>query len=404
MKKAITRLLPGGILLLAAAMLAHSAPLRDSLPPLLPVYFYVVFGGGLLLAWRFDRSRLVLALLVLALADRALLHFAAGAARTTEVGRTVFNATALLLPLNLAAFSWLSERGLLTARGRWKLGLLLLQVLATLAVASRPELAAVADALDYPLVESAPLRAIRLPQPALLAFGLAFVLVTTRFVRHPNALESGSVWALVAAFVAVTTGPGGLVSTLYLTTAGLILLISLIETSHGMAYGDELTALPGRRALNEALLKLGDRYAIAMVDIDHFKRFNDEHGHDVGDQLLRMVGSRLAQVGGGGKPFRYGGEEFAVIFPGKSVDDTIPHLEALRKTVASFAFTVRGRRRPREKPPAPRASAGRRQAFVTISIGIAETDRRHSTPEQVIEAADAALYRAKRAGRNRLSA
>ena len=169
-----------------------------------------------------------------------------------------------------------------------------------------------------------------------------------------------------------------------------------------MAYGDELTGLPGRRTLNEALLKLGGRYAIAMVDIDHFKRFNDEHGHDVGDELLRMVGGRLAAIGGGGKAYRYGGEEFAVLFPSKAVEDIVPYLEALRVGISVSAFTVRGRRRPREKPDRPRAGAGRKKVSVTVSIGVAEASRQHPTPERVIEAADAALYRAKKAGRNRL--
>lgn len=401
-KNALARLLPGGVVLLAATFLPQVAALRESLPALLPIYFSVVFGGGILLAWRFDRSRLVLALLVLALADRALLHFAAGDARTTDIGRIVFNAVSLLLPVNLAALSWLAERGLLTARGRVKLMVLALQVLGVTLV-SRSELASVAAWLDHAFVEAAFPRTIAIPQPALLAFGLAFVLVASRFLRHPTVLESGSVWTLVAAFLALGTGPVGVVSTLYLTTAGLILVVSLVETSHGMAYSDELTGLPGRRALNEALLKLGDRYTIAMVDIDHFKRFNDEHGHDVGDQLLRWIGARLATVGGGGKPFRYGGEEFAVILPGKSVADAMPHLEALRTSIYDSAFTVRGRRRPREKPPRPRTSRGKKKAVVTVSIGVADSDRHDSTPDKVIEAADTALYRAKRAGRNRVS-
>ena len=64
-------------------------------------------------------------------------------------------------------------------------------------------------------------------------------------------------------------------ASVYLATGGLVLVVALVETSHRMVYVDELTGLPGRRALNDALLSLGERYAIAMVDIDHFKRFND---------------------------------------------------------------------------------------------------------------------------------
>ncbi|MFQ5896888.1 MAG: diguanylate cyclase [Candidatus Methylomirabilia bacterium] len=401
MTKAVIRLVPGGVLLLGATVLVHVAGLRESASMLLPVYPYVVFGGGILLAWRFGRSRLVLALLVLALADGALFHFAAGDARTTGIGRALFNTVALLLPIDLAALSWMSERGLLTAQGRRNLSFLVVQ-LPLVALISRPGLASVAAWLEPRFVEAAFLRSIALPQPALLAFGVAFMLVTMRFARYPNAIESGSVWALVATFLALIIGPVGFVSTVYLTTAGLILAVSLVETFHGMAYGDELTGLPGRRALNEALRKIGDRYTIAMVDIDHFKRFNDAHGHDVGDELLRMVASRLGNVGHGGKCFRCGGEEFAVLFPGKSVADAVPHLEALRKAVEASVFTVRGRFRPRKKPQKLRASAGRGKAFVTVSIGVAEAGRRNSTPEGVIKAADAALYRAKRAGRNRV--
>ncbi|MBI3031667.1 MAG: hypothetical protein HYY64_19365, partial [Candidatus Rokubacteria bacterium] len=212
MKRALARLLPGGVLLVAATIMSSHAAFRDSLPAFLPVYFYGVFGVGLLLAWRFDRSRLVLALLVLALADRGLLYGSPPVAR----------AVALLLPLDLAALSWLSERGLLTPRGRVKLMVLLLQA-AVVVLISRPELAPAAAWLDYVFVESAWLRALGLPQPALLAFVLAFGLVAARFIRHPTVLESGSVWALVAALLALLAGEAGPAPTIYFATAALIL-------------------------------------------------------------------------------------------------------------------------------------------------------------------------------------
>ena len=76
-----------------------------------------------------------------------------------------------------------------------------------------------------------------------------------------------------------------------------------------MAYHDELTGLPGRRALNEALLRVGSRYAVAMVDVDHFKHFNDAYGHEVGDQVLRMVAAQLDRGGGGGFSLHRGAPE-----------------------------------------------------------------------------------------------
>ena len=79
-----------------------------------------------------------------------------------------------------------------------------------------------------------------------------------------------------------------------------------------------------------------------VVDIDHFKSFNDTYGHDIGDHVLRMVAGKLAQVTGGGAAYRVGGEEFTVLFQGKGVHEVVPHLEILRTTIESSNFSVRG--------------------------------------------------------------
>src|SRR2546425_11843662 len=150
-----------------------------------------------------------------------------------------------------------------------------------------------------------------------------------------------------------------------------MLVVSLIETSHHMAYDDPLTGLPGRRALDEALVRLGGRYAIAMVDIDHFKRFNDEHGHDAGDQLLRMLATKLSQIEGGGRPFRYGGEEFAGLFPGPAGEAALPHIESLRHTVGRAPFTVRGRGRTRTQPTTPPPPVPRRRLALPLALSAA---------------------------------
>jgi GGDEF domain-containing protein len=141
-----------------------------------------------------------------------------------------------------------------------------------------------------------------------------------------------------------------------------------------------------------------------MLDIDHFKKFNDRHGHDVGDQVLRMVASRLARVTGGGKAFRYGGEEFTVIFPGRHADDALVHLEELRKEVSRAEFVIRSRMRPRRRPKSPRSRrAAPQRVSVTISIGAAWPGAHATTTDEVLKAADKALYRAKKQGRNRVS-
>jgi GGDEF domain-containing protein len=84
-----------------------------------------------------------------------------------------------------------------------------------------------------------------------------------------------------------------------------------------------------------------------MVDVDHFKKFNDTFGHDTGDQVLRMVAARLAQATGGGKAFRCGGEEFAVLFAGKSAKEAYAHAEGLRQSIEEATFVVRSPARVR---------------------------------------------------------
>ncbi|MFQ5988768.1 MAG: diguanylate cyclase [Candidatus Methylomirabilales bacterium] len=395
-------IVPGGLLLAATVAFLHWVASPGLLSTLVRVYPYAVYGAGLLLGWRFRRSRLLFAILLLAVVDRGLLHFAFTPPPTGAQGRIVFNAAGVLLPLNLAILSLVSERGLFTPRGLWRLGILLVQPF-LVAFLCQPAQASVAALLEHPLIGIAVMPGLRVTQPVLFAFAGAFLVVTTRFIRHPHGMASAFVWALTAAFLALNASSIGPVSTIYFATAGLILVISVIETSYSMAYRDELTGLPARRALNEALPKLGSQYTVAMLDIDRFKKFNDQYGHDAGDQLLRMVASKLAKASGGGKAFRYGGEEFAMLFPGMSVQDAIPRLQELRKIVEMTGFTLRESDRPRKKPKELKSNNSRRKTLsVTISIGVAERTEEHPHPEAVIEAADQALYRAKRAGRNRL--
>ena len=182
--------------------------------------------------------------------------------------------------------------------------------------------------------------------------------------------------------------------------AGLIVILSLLETAYSMAYHDELTGLPARRSLNTALHNLGRRYTIAMLDIDFFKKFNDRYGHDVGDQVLCMVATHISRVGGGGRPFRYGGEEFTVIFPGKSKIQARPYLESLRRSIADAEFKVRGKDRPKKTPKTKRRVFNPKNVSVTISIGTAEPLSAFNNPAEVLKSADKALYQAKKKGRN----
>jgi len=191
-----------------------------------------------------------------------------------------------------------------------------------------------------------------------------------------------------------------------MTAAIVILAFGLLQDSYRMAFRDELTGLPARRALQHKLNTLGNDYTIAMLDVDHFKQFNDTHGHDVGDQVLKMVASQLEYVNGGGTAYRYGGEEFTIVFPRRNIKQCIPHLTEVRENIENYTMRIRGRERPR-KADKGRNKRGRSQpgkrVNVTISIGVAERNDRLTTTRQVMEAADKALYRAKEKGRNQIS-
>lgn len=390
-------LLPGALLFLAV-LLTLQRDLSQWLPLLSQVLPYTVFGTALFLGWRFEKSRLIFAALLFALAERTLLHYGS---RPDFLGRIVFDAVAVLLPLNLALVAFYQERGLLTLRGLSRLGLILLQPL-LVALLIHYERFDWLGLFDATLFSELTALETRLTQPAVLSFGIALLATAVHGLRSRGTLEYGFFWALLTTLLTLATAQPGPRNTLYLGMALLILVVAVVELSYRMAYRDELTGLPARRALNQLMLKLGSRYSIAMLDIDFFKKFNDRYGHDVGDQVLRMVAAQVGGVTGGGKSFRYGGEEFTVVFPGKRLEDVLPHLEKLRQRVQAAEFLIRDeKKRPASKPAKKaRGSSTNKRVAVTISIGVAERSERAASPDEVITAADKALYKAKEAGRN----
>jgi diguanylate cyclase (GGDEF)-like protein len=416
---------PGGLLLALAAALVGSS-LFVQVAPSVAFYYVGAFAAGLVLAWRFNSSRILFSLLTLLLAHRAVDFFAAGQPHIGP-GRTAIALAALLLPLNFIIFAQMRERGLVIAGIAPRFGLLFLESV-VFAIACRPENS---PATRHP-AESA------IPPWILLSFIAAIAFFIYRFFQTSKPIEPGFVWSTTAAFVWLQFSPLGKMSDAYVATAALILAASLIETSYVLAYHDELTGIRGRRAFNESLLSLDQQYSIAIVDIDHFKKFNDTYGHDVGDQVLCMVAARLSEVAGDGQAFRCGGEEFAIVFRNTSAKEAFDHLEALRQIIEKSSFHVRGADRragkiaeaasdrrtggPDRRKSASRKSATKKSApapasaipqpssdrlspdhlSVTVSIGVAETSTRNRQPEQVIQAADQALYRAKHKGRNRV--
>jgi diguanylate cyclase (GGDEF)-like protein len=400
-------LLPGGIIFLAGIVLLKTLWVPLSVTGI--NFFYdAVFVAAALLAWRFHATRVLFCVAVLLLAHYGISQITLPRTGMASSGRMAFDAIALLVPMNFALLTLLPERSSDRRKLYWFVVLLLFEA-TFVAVFSRP------DQPEISVLHIAPIHRyhLRLSQPAFLFFMGALGFLIYRLGRYRKAIDHGMFWSLLAALVALETGAAGRLGTAYFGIAGFILASAVVENSYSLAYQDELTGLQSRRAFNDALLKLKHPFAIGAVDIDHFKNINDTYGHDTGDQVLRLVASRLARITSGGEPFRVGGEEFAILFPGRLRADVADHLELLRLEIEGSIFRIRTKedRRKSAREMERRAPSARRTRAlplpesstlsVTVSIGLADSYPGF-TPDQVILQADKALYRAKQSGRNRL--
>jgi len=174
-------------------------------------------------------------------------------------------------------------------------------------------------------------------------------------------------------------------------------LFSLLQISHKMAFLDELTNIPGRRALMTELKQIdAEEYSLAMIDIDHFKRLNDTYGHEVGDQALRTIAATLSQHIHTGTLYRYGGEEFILLFPRKQLDDILDEMESTRVLVSNSDFFLRPKTSQKKQANQPYMAS----VHITVSCGAAQKQPLQ-TYDEVINLADQALYKAKQTGRNK---
>ena len=376
---------PAGILA-ATAILAALVSLPGSLVGLKTWAPYALLGIGLALAWWFNRGR-AFVLLASVLGAVAAFNF--------YPTRAVYAALSVLVPLNVLLAMLRPERGARYRAAYLWVGLMALEGLLLVLIAKQ----------DW-LTDNFLLRSPPAPLLGRLMFAAAFAAAVWRAWPELTALQVGIAGALAAFFIAAEwiRAPG--VYAAFMSAAGVMMIVALVAESHRLAFRDILTGLPGRRALEERLRSLGGRFAIAMVDVDHFKKFNDTHGHDIGDQVLKLVAARLAEVGGGGIAFRYGGEEFSVLFPGSTLEEALPHLEAIRASIEGYRMAVRAPDRPKSGDLGAKLrgdGSPEKHLSVTVSIGASRPKKNARTPAQVIKAADEALYRAKQGGRNRVS-
>lgn len=391
---------------------------------ILPVLPYAICSVGIIMGWRYGNMGMMLASFALAISYLVVSRFNPGNPPEGLMGPSFPETVAFLLPLNLVVFSVLTKRRIFTSVGVLCVFLMMLQISAVILFCSPPtspgsqllhkmnsvspdaakKLAKLLIGLRSVLHDDALVGFDHISITSLLAYFFALVFVLMRYLLKRDVILAGFLGALVATFIGIITDRPELSTMIYFSTAGLMLIITSIEASFTLAYVDDLTGLQGRRSLNQRLINLGKKYAIAMIDVDYFKKFNDRYGHKTGDQVLKMIASKLRNMPGGAKIFRYGGEEFTAIFPGKDVEGALPYLEKYRRSVEYTPFVVRSKTRLKSTSEnrGRIKLSGLKQAKVTVSIGVAAPGKGLADPERVLKAADRALYRAKKAGRNRV--
>lgn len=358
---------------------------------LLPSLPYLLGGLVVLLGWHFNSGRSLLAGLLILLTDLGLRQ-SAGADSSLQQQLLL-----LLVPFNLALVAWYPERGLLSTTALLRMGWIGLQLTAAMTLVQyHPQ------QLQHWL-QIQPQYLPQLPVPLLIIASLSLSM-TALLIRMMTRHDRFNAYLLITGIVCcgvVLQPVSSRELSLVVSVAMALWLFGLFRHSHSLAYLDDLTGLPGRRALNEHIMRLSRNHCLAMLDVDHFKKFNDTYGHDIGDQVLKLVATKLSQVRLG-KAYRYGGEEFCVVFAGRSLEQTLEPLEELRQAIEDAQLQLRSGQRPKDnKTGRKRRGASNtpsNSVSVTISIGVAEYQSKTNT----LKAADKALYKAKDSGRNRV--
>ena len=346
----------------------------------IPYLFYAISALILWVSWHFNRNRFIFIILPLILFYLGVKLF--GAQKATEL----FALVSILYSIHLLIFLLLKERGLFSIWGMIKLVFFISEISAVLYLVYFPN-SGLQSLMDVKLfaISFYPLKDVSVVVGILVLLIMSALVAFNRYLLYNGAFLVITI-TFYAGLYFMKSPHAHEVSLLAIS---VVIFTLLIRESYRLAFYDELTELPGRRALVEDMAKLGMKYSLAMIDIDHFKKFNDTYGHDTGDDVLKMVASKLAGVNGGGKAYRYGGEEFVILFPSKEVDEAYVHTDALREIVANSAFSVRNKKSVK-------------QIYVNISAGVVQNGSKDKDPFAVMKRADNALYKAKKAGRNQV--
>lgn len=354
--------------------------------------------AGLFLALAFRAGRATFAFLTLAWAWLCLHSELADSWLTFTVGTHLAETAIMFTGINLLALILSREFALVSLRSLYALVALTAQSLLGLYLSSQSW--AEVSAMERTAAQLLAGAASHAPNLSSIFWLVAAPVALSRWYVGRDPLHLGLGGAALLAGIGVYQVTAGVAPETWFFAAGLALVAALGLSAYRDAFSDKLTELPGRFLLDQNLAKLGRRYAVALLDVDFLRRFNHRYGHSVGDQVLRFVSARLRQHFGG-NAYRFGGEEFCVIFSGLQSRLVLSRCDAFRAEVEHHEFVLRGRDRPIATPRGRRGDGLRKRGVhVTISIGVAHRDGHHPSPSAVMSAASKALHRAKQLGRN----
>ncbi len=384
-----------GMILLALCIL------KFGLIPTYAYYFvwqstFVFLIIALFLSIYFNKSKLFVLLLFPLFFDLAL---AFPSTLFTKLSVTAFwHITPLITALGYLLLYALQERGLFSSFGAFRtaLGLIVLGIGYLGLKYFSPSMQ---QALDTPILHAS-LHGFSKASDFILIISLIsllFIFLISLLFEVQS--QKAPFWMLLAQMIPFLFLQESNSFLLFSLVTSLIAISALVHDAYRMAYVDTLTGIPSRRALEERFLHLGSHYMIAMADIDFFKKFNDKFGHDIGDDVLKLVAKELSHIKNGGKAYRYGGEEFTILFNGQKKEECIMALEEVRERIFRRGFVIRDKNRPEKVPQEIQKANTVKKERLSISIGLATSSKR-KTPNEIIKIADDALYKAKESGRN----
>jgi len=344
---------------------------------------YLIISFGIFISVFMNRMLPVLLLLVIGLLNFASFNYLPTVIDSQTFSTLLLFVIPLLLPINIIILSCLPEKGVnLSFYNIFISVVFLLQIVMVIFIM---------DFLPVNLVEvfsyKVNIKFINLTMSVAIVVVLSwlFIIFRNAYIENIKEVDRTLVFVLILMSLAFNQIDQPYVFTWLSAISALLIVIAIIFDSHKVAYVDSLTGLNSRLSLLENFSSLGRTYSVAMVDIDHFKKFNDTYGHYVGDQVLILVADELSKVSFG-KVYRYGGEEFTIVFPKKSAEQAEQELELILSNIENLELNLKQEINQK----------------ITVSFGVAQKNEWHKKPEDVLRSADEALYQAKERGRNRI--